>query len=79
MNHTLIVVKIYRICVGLLLLKCILTTAYKMSCQDDVLRVGKKLEKMISSKNVVSAVELEYAVPFGCSTQPPVNAALRNR
>jgi len=35
-----------------------------MSCQDDVLHVGKKLEKMISSKNVVSAVELEYAVRF---------------
>lgn len=47
------------------MLKCILTTStYKMSCEDDVLRVGKKLEKMISSKNVVSAVELEYAVRF---------------
>jgi len=26
-----------------------------MSCQDEVLRIGKKLEKMISSKNVVSS------------------------
>jgi len=25
-----------------------------MTCQDEVIRIGKKLEKMISSKNVVS-------------------------
>jgi len=31
----------------------------KMSCQDDVLRIGKKLEKMISSKTVVS-LSLRY-------------------
>jgi len=35
-----------------------------MSCEDDVLRVGKKLEKMISSKNVVSALNFKYAMRF---------------
>jgi len=29
-----------------------------MTCQDEVIRIGKKLEKMISSKNVVSFLYL---------------------
>jgi len=34
-----------------------------MSCQDEVLRIGKKLEKMISSKNVVSSTTLIEQLP----------------
>jgi len=35
-----------------------------MSCQDEVLRVGKKLEKMILSKSVVSTYRSCYLVRF---------------